>query len=180
MGIGSAIALGGQLYEGATFSAGEIFSYIDPEKLANNRSLEKTICLDSLMQMLRERIDSGMPSILSNIGAFTFQDVITAYRTKDALVLDTLREIGREIGCAVSNIANLLAIDTVILGGEYLAFLPISCFRRSGKLWIPHCTIPCAVCPSTLEHHAGIFGSFHLARTAYFDHLCNCRLASQF
>ena len=117
--------------------------------------------------------------MLSNIEEFTFQDVVTAYRFKDPLVLETLKEIGMEIGCAISNIANLLAIESVIFGGEYLAFsdilLPII-----QQIADAHCTTPLTVCPSKLEHHAGIFGLFHLARTAYFDQLCNSKLMAKF
>ena len=122
LGIGSAIALDGRLYEGDRFSAGEIYNYIDSSKLAAGTNLEKTVCLDALLQTLHKKIQSGSLSSLQDFPNFSFQDIITAYRGGDALVLDAIREIGSEIGCAVSNIANLLAIDLVVIGGEYLVF----------------------------------------------------------
>jgi predicted NBD/HSP70 family sugar kinase len=168
LGLGSGIILNGRLLEGLNFAAGEIFNSIDPDKLGNGTNLEDTISIDALQKRIPADIASGAHSCLSDIKDLKFSDIVEAYEKKDSYVLGVLREVGIEMACMISNITNLLTIETVVIGGEYIVFgdylLPIITDIVSS-----HCHFKPKVLVTELKRHSGIFGLLYLAREAYFD-----------
>jgi predicted NBD/HSP70 family sugar kinase len=165
MGLGSGLVLDTKLYEGHFNSAGEIFNNIDPVKLTEGTNLEKTISLHALIGTFKESMQKG-PSCSDDYA--DFNSVVKAYHDKNPNILNLLDEIGVELGCTISNIVNLLSIDTVIIGGEYAAFHEVL-FDRIGSIVSGHCLFIPDIVASELGHNAGIMGLFAISRENYFD-----------
>lgn len=165
IGLGSGLVLDSKLYEGRFNSAGEIFNNIDPAKLNGGTNLEKTIFLSELIRKSRE----SMKKKASHDDDFAdFKSVVKAYRDGNPYIIKHLEDIGTELGCTVSNIVNLLSIDTVIIGGEYVVFHEVLIDRITNIVG-GHCLFTPSIVPSELGHNAGIMGLFAISRENYFD-----------
>ncbi len=172
IGLGSGLILDSKLYEGRFNSAGEVFNNIDPVKLNAGTNLEKTIYLNALIGQAKENVKkkNTYEDDLTD-----FVSVVKAYQEGDPYILKQLSEIGTELGCTVSNIVNLLSIDTVIIGGEYVVFHPLLIEKISGIV-NRHCLFTPCIVPSELGHNAGIMGLFAMSREKYFDSVVKVRL----
>ncbi|MGI6732218.1 MAG: ROK family protein [Anaerovoracaceae bacterium] len=153
-GIGSGLILNSKLYEGSFNSAGEIFNFINSSGLASGQNLEKRISIDGLI--------SSLPKIND------FKTVVKEYNRENPMVIDRIRQIGSELGSSISNIANLLSLDTVIIGGEYSVFSDIL-LEEIEKVLKSYCLFPPALLPSTLGRYAGVMGLFSVARQRFFE-----------
>lgn len=175
MGVGSGLILGGGLYEGNFNSAGELCNYISPSGLGTGMSLETTLCIEPLVQKVRE---SSLSSIWEAGGKpVNFNTIVEEYQNGDPVILELIREIGVALGCAAANITNLLSLNTIIFGGEYSVFSDtiIDCLDEITK---KHCIFPPAVKLSELGRHAGIMGLFAVVREQYFESVVNKNIKS--
>lgn len=171
IGLGSGLILDSKLYEGRFNSAGEIFNNIDLAKLSADTNLEKTIFLSALIRKAQEstKKKASYEEDLSD-----FNSVVKAYRDGNPYIIKYLEEIGTELGCTVSNIVNLLSIDTVILGGEYVVFEELL-IRQISAIVNKHCLFTPSIVPSELGHNAGIMGLFAISRENYFDSIVKAK-----
>lgn len=174
-GLGAGIVLNRELLEGQGHAVGEIYNFI-PGVTPEEKNLEALVNIPFLLQALTEAMLAGEHSILEGIiqnhNSIAFEDVITAYRAQDPLVLRQLRQIAVTLGCQVANIVNLLSLDTVVFSGEYLAFSDLFTETFS-EIAARRCHTAPRVCVSALTGtDAETYGLFHFARTAYFDLLC--------
>jgi len=176
MGIGSGLILNGKLYEGNFNSAGEIFNNISPSKLGTGLNLENTINIDALVKKVSE--SSLAPELEARGKTIDFNTIVEEYQSGSPVIREFIREIGVELGCVVANTANLLSLDTVIIGGEYSVFNDtiIECIKEITK---SHCIFPPVVRPSELGRHAGIMGLFAVVRQQYFEAIVNKDLAEE-
>jgi predicted NBD/HSP70 family sugar kinase len=168
-GVGAGLILDSKLYEGRFNSAGEIFNNIDPVKLASGLNLEKCIYLDSLIKKSQESIKKKSAASYKE-EVSDFDGIIKAYQDNNPYLMKHLDDIGTELGCTISNIANLLSIDTVIIGGEYVVFYR-TFQERISKIVNEHCIFTPDIRPSELGRYAGIMGLFAISREHYFDTL---------
>lgn len=169
IGVGAGLILDSKLYEGRFNSAGEIFNTIDPVKLSNGTNFEKSIFLESLIKKSQESIKKK-PAASYTEEVSDFNSVLQAYQENNPYLLKHLDDIGTELGCAISNIANLLSIDTVIIGGEYVVFYQ-TFYEKISKIVNTHCIFTPDIRPSELGRYAGIMGLFSISREHYFDSL---------
>ncbi len=165
IGLGAGLILDSRLYEGRFNSAGEIFNNIDPAKLNAGTNLEKTIFLSALIRRTQETVKkkNAYEEDFSD-----FSSVVKAYQDENPYIMRHLEEIGTELGCVVSNIVNLLSIDMVIIGGEYVVFHQVLIDKIS-SIVNKHCLFTPSIVPSELGHNAGIMGLFAISRENYFD-----------
>ena len=165
IGLGSGLILDSKLFEGRFNSAGEIFNNIDPLKLSSGTNLEKSIFLNALIKKSQESMKkkSSYDDEMSD-----FNSIVKAYQENNPYIIKHLEEIGVELGCTVSNIVNLLSIDTVIIGGEYVAFHELM-IKEISRIVEEHCLFTPRIVPSELGHNAGIMGLFAISRENYFD-----------
>ena len=166
-GVGAGLILGSKLYEGRFNSAGEIFNNIDPFKVINGLNLERTIFLDTLIKKAQASI-KRKPSSPYNEEVSDFNSIVEAYKENNPYILKHLEDIGIELGCIISNIVNLLSVDTVIIGGEYVVFQEIL-IEQIRKIATKHCVFTPTIIPSELGHYSGIMGLFAIAREHLFD-----------
>ena len=170
LGVGSGIILNSQLFEGSYGAAGEIHNMIDPQKLKLGKNLENTVSIHALIQRVKEDILANTAHSFAGIDPekLEFEHIVSAYRQHDAYIMDLLRNICVEIGCTIANIANILTIDTVVMGGEYIIFEDIL-LRTVKEITEANCPYRPNVVLSKLGRYAGIYGLFGIVRDKYFD-----------
>lgn len=169
VGVGAGLILDSKLYEGRFNSAGEIFNTIDPAKLAGDTNLEKSIYLGALIKKSQESTKKK-PSASYSEEVSDFEGIVKAYQDNNPYLIKHLDDIGTELGCVISNIVNLLSIDTVIIGGEYVVFYK-TFYEKISRIVKDHCIFTPDIRPSELGRYAGIMGLFAISREHYFDSL---------
>jgi glucokinase-like ROK family protein len=125
-GVGSGLLLEGQLYRGATGTAGEIgHTTIDengPVCTCGNRGcLEAYSGGGALVRKAREAVQLHQRTQLSDLVGrpdFGVQDVITAARCGDLVAQRIVAEAGSLLGAAVANMVNLFNPGMVVVGGS--------------------------------------------------------------
>lgn len=125
-GIGSGLLLDGQIYRGATGSAGEIGHItIDengPECSCGNRGcLEAMAGGRAIAKRAVEAVRNGQRTQLASIRPvekLTARDVISAARSGDLLAQQIVAEAGAHLGTAIASLVNLFNPSMVVVGGS--------------------------------------------------------------
>lgn len=124
-GIGSGLLLNGQIYRGATGSAGEIGHLTIEENgplcdCGNSGCLEALAGGKAIARQAREAIQKGQRTLLSSMGpveALTARDVASAARRGDLVSQKIIANAGRYLGIAIAGLVNLFNPRTVVVGG---------------------------------------------------------------
>ena len=121
-GIGGGIVIDGQLYSGASGTAGEVGHVtLDPDgPLCNCGSrgcLEAMASGTAIARMARERMAAGAASSLSPQGDLQATDVAHAAEQGDALAQAVMQETGTYLGLGLGGVVNILNPEVLVLGG---------------------------------------------------------------
>ncbi len=128
-GIGAGLILNGQLYRGSHYAAGEV-GYL----IHNERYLGQTYdgygCLEGfagstgIVQRVRQRLEAGQPSILSqtDLTNLSAEKVLAAAREGDAVAQAVVQETVDYLSIAVANAACIIDPDRIIIGGDLAEF----------------------------------------------------------
>ncbi len=172
MGLGCGLILNNHLYEGQKYSAGNISKYTDTSKRFAGETAEDTLRIDAILKRIQSDISSGVSCCLSNLPTegLRFEHIVNAYLNHDAYILNILTAIAEEIACLASNIAGLLEIETVVLGGEYIVFYDL--FYPIISRALSELFIPSKFKKAALGRNSGLYGLFSIARTFAFDEIC--------
>ena len=125
-GIGAGLLVQGQVYHGATGSAGEIGHITIDENgplcsCGNRGCLEALAGGNAVAKSAIERIKQGSRSTLSAISPITAirsENVIDEACRGDLLSQQILIEAGRHLGTAIAGLVNLFNPNIVIIGGN--------------------------------------------------------------
>lgn len=170
-GIGSGIVLKGELFDGNNFAAGEVGHIRVVENGAkcvcgNYGCLDTVASEYSLIRDVASRVQMGIPSIISelaggDINRITRFTVLEAADRGDNCARESLVQIGRYLGAAVSYIANILNPDMVVIGGslsimnDYLLKPLIEAAKEAS---MKECISNTSIVISSLKENSGIFG----------------------
>ena len=124
-GVGGGLIFNGELYRGASYSAGELGHLsIDANGLycpcGNYGCLERYVNKDGITTRFKTSFDKG---IESNIAKFIKNNEITpkgiflAAKKGDRLSLEVLEDTGRFLGIALASLTNVLNPEIFIIGG---------------------------------------------------------------
>lgn len=124
-GIGGGLIMGGKLYHGADYSAGEIGHMIlnhsdDPEN--DNKYLESEVSAPAILSTMKEKLSEKMtPAFEAVIGKdianLTMRKIFAAVKRGDRLAPVIFREKAQILGTAIAGLVNVLNPELVILGG---------------------------------------------------------------
>ena len=111
-GVGAGLILGGQPYQGAGGTAGEIgHTIIDPSgpmcRCGNRGCLETLVGIPALLELFKPAF-----------GEITIGEVISRAEEGDPACRRVLDDAGRTIGHAASHLCNLINPDRIVVGGE--------------------------------------------------------------
>lgn len=124
-GVGSGLLLNGQIYHGATGSAGEIghLTIVENGPLCdcgNSGCLETLAGGKAIARQAREAILSGQRTLLTGMGPIellTARDVTSAARRGDLVSQNIIASAGRYLGIAIAGLVNLFNPQTIVVGG---------------------------------------------------------------
>ncbi|PWH13750.1 MAG: hypothetical protein DDG60_09815 [Anaerolineae bacterium] len=124
-GIGSGLLLNGQIYRGATGSAGEI-GHLTIEENGPMCECGNAGCLEALAggraiaRQAREAIRQGKRTLLSGLGPLeeiTARDVASAARRGDLVAQQIISRAGSYLGIAIAGLVNLFNPRMIVVGG---------------------------------------------------------------
>lgn len=123
-GIGAGIVLNGELYNGRNYSAGEIGHIVVEEHSTRRCSCGNYGCLEAvasnqaLVEKVRFKLLSGEKSKYLNESDLSIENIFNAALKGDRVSRDTIIEIARLIGKALSSFVNLLNPKLIVIVGE--------------------------------------------------------------
>ena len=123
-GVGGGLILRGKLYRGARGAAGEFGHTIVQQDgplcgCGRRGCVEAFVGTRGILRRLREQLDAGAVSMLSSIDSKRVmpKDISEAASRGDGVALEVLRETGMYLGVGLGNVANLLNLERVVVGG---------------------------------------------------------------
>ena len=124
-GIGAGLLLNGQIYHGATGSAGEIGHLTIDENgplcdCGNAGCLEALAGGKAIARQAREAVMKGQRTLLSNMGPveeLSARDVAAAARRGDLVSQQIIARAGTYLGIAIAGLINIFNPRMVIVGG---------------------------------------------------------------
>ncbi len=126
-GIGGGIVLGGKIYRGRNFMAGEIGHAIFDANSPVQCGCGQYGCIETLAsgtaiaRIARERIQSGeesmIRSMVDNLDEVDVRIIAQAEEKGDKLAKDVLDNAVRNLGLFIASLLNILDVDRVIIGG---------------------------------------------------------------
>ncbi len=175
IGFGSGIIIDGALHEGKNFAAGEIGYFTNHERYSKDDFIESTVNLEALFRKIHadlkaDKVTGMLHELYKKNGVLKFDDVVSACENFDPYTLKIVKKIGEEIGFVLANIATLLDIERLVIGGEYKALF--HSLKKPIEAIINKCVpVPPLVLSSELGENAGLYGGFIFARNRLFDNL---------
>ncbi|MFC1484947.1 ROK family protein [bacterium] len=125
-GIGGGLVLEGELYRGASSSAGEVgHMTLIPDGLdcscGNKGCLERYAGIRGIIERTQEYLLDEKESIIMDFvqdGAITPKAIAQAAEKRDKVALRVWREVGEMIGTSLASVVNLLNVEVIhVIGG---------------------------------------------------------------
>ena len=178
-GIGGGIILNGELFHGASKTAGEIGHIIvregGPKCGCGNRGcLEALASRTAMTKQLRNAIiKKGKKSIIKQLTDGDLEQIRSgtlakALRSKDKLTLKIFKETTKYLGVGIGSIVNFLNPEMIVLGGGVVEALDkgfIKAIRKAAKKYaLPDTLKGVQIVRAQLGDDAGVLGAAALAR----------------
>ncbi len=172
-GVGGGLILDGKLWHGAYGSAGEFgHMTVDFEgplcDCGNRGCIEAIASGPDMAAWVSEQIAAGRASSLSGQVDLSGRDVVEAAQQGDDVAVAALNRAGRAVGFGVINVAHLVNLDMVVIGGGIanagdLLFDPLRATVESHLLesTAPHLRLE----PWSLGEDVGLLGAAAGARS---------------
>ena len=178
-GIGGGIILNGELFHGASKTAGEIGHIIvregGPKCGCGNRGcLEALASRTAMTKQLRNAImNKGKKSVIKKLTGGDLEQIRSgtlakALRSKDKLTLKIFKETTKYLGVGIGSIVNFLNPEMIVLGGGVVEALDedfIKSIRKASKKYaLPDTLKGVQIVRAELGDDAGVLGAAALAR----------------
>ncbi|MFO0873929.1 MAG: ROK family protein [Phycisphaerales bacterium] len=173
-GVGGGLVLGGRIWHGPGFTAGEIGQTIaTPDGNPSKRTLEqhasRTGIVHTLELLLLKFPDSRLHALRDeNDGRIGSSQIAAAWSAGDQAAIEVVEHAASLIGVAIANVVTLLSIDAVVVGGgvtEAIGQPFVDRIRRSfDRDVFPARLRRCEIAMTTLGADAGVLGAALLAR----------------
>ena len=178
-GIGGGIILNGELFHGASKTAGEIGHIIVQEGgpkcgCGNRGCLEALASRTAMTKQLRNAImKKGKKSIITKLNDGDLQQIRSgtlakALRNKDKLTQKIFKETTKYLGVGIGSIVNFLNPEMIVLGGGVVEALDqdfIKAIRKAAKKYaLPDTLKGVQIVRAQLGDDAGVLGAAALAR----------------
>lgn len=173
-GIGGGLILGGKLFHGHYFTAGEIgHTILFGDSPLGLRTLEnrasRTNVVNTLKQLILSNHDSKVPKMVDgNLEEIRSSVLAKAIKEDDKLTIEVVKQSARYVGIAIANTLTLLSLPCAVVGGgamEALGDPYLKWIRQSFEEHVfPEKLRSAKILQSSLGDDAGIVGAAHLAR----------------
>ncbi len=166
LGIGAGIIIDGKLHEGKRKAAGEV-GYSKIFGVKTNDNLEDRITTTAIIKRVKDDLKSGIKTNILDYceKEISIKAINTSLKSGDEYICNLVVEIGTALGMIVSNIALILDLEIVILGGvlNELGDYFLKTVRDVVEKSLPFDTI---VRKSELGKIAGVYGLLVIAKEA--------------
>ncbi|MFT5422884.1 MAG: glucokinase [Phycisphaerales bacterium] len=169
-GVGGGLILGGRIYYGKHYTAGELGHMILwPGNAPGTRSVEHNCSRNTIANRVIQLVRSGRKSSLDSLAGAKAPKIKSkvlaeAYRTGDELVCEVINDSADRLGIGLANLVTLLSLEMVVLGGGLVEALGEPYLKRVRQAVLRE-VFPAAareelaVVQSTLGDDAGITGA---------------------
>ena len=182
-GIGGGIILQGELFHGASKTAGEIGHIIvkagGPRCGCGTRGcLEAMASRTAMTKQFQKSIKKGQKSVLSeltggDLTAIRSGVLAKAIRLNDKLTLKVIKKTTKYLGVGIGSIVNFLNPEMIVLGGGVVEALDdtfLDDIRAAAEKYaLPNTLSGVQIVPAKLGDNAGILGAAALARQRIFN-----------
>ena len=182
-GIGGGIILQGELFHGASKTAGEIGHIIvkagGPRCGCGTRGcLESIASRTAMTKQFQKAIKKGQKSVLSeltggDLSAIRSGVLAKAIRLNDKLTLKVIKKTTKYLGVGIGSIVNFLNPEMIVLGGGVVEALDdtfLDDIRAAAEKYaLPNTLSGVQIVPAKLGDNAGILGAAALARQRIFN-----------
>ncbi|MDE0016636.1 MAG: ROK family glucokinase [Candidatus Poribacteria bacterium] len=184
-GIGGGIILHGELFHGASKTAGEIGHIIvkaDGPRCGCGRRgcLEALASRTAMTKQFQKAIEKkGKKSVISkltdgDLSAIRSGVLAKAIRAKDKLTLKVFKKATKYLGIGIGSIVNFLNPEMIILGGGVVEALDdtfLDNIRAAAEKYaLPNTLDGVQIVRAELGDNSGILGAAALARQRFFNH----------
>lgn len=173
-GVGGGLIFDNRLYQGFTFTAGEIgHTILFPGMPPGSRKVEDNCSRTAVVERLLKLIRGNHRSVLLDIAKgdpaeVKARTVSIAYRRGDKLTRQVVDNAAEMLGVSIANAVTLLGLPRVVLGGgltEAMGEDFVAPVRESVRRWVfPEVCRGVEVVGTKLEADAGVLGAAMLAR----------------
>jgi glucokinase len=182
-GIGGGIILQGELFHGASKTAGKIGHIIvkagGPRCGCGTRGcLESIASRTAMTKQFQKAIKKGQKSVLSeltggDLSAIRSGVLAKAIRLNDKLTLKVIKKTTKYLGVGIGSIVNFLNPEMIVLGGGVVEALDdtfLDDIRAAAEKYaLPNTLSGVQIVPAKLGDNAGILGAAALARQRIFN-----------
>jgi len=171
-GVGGGLILNGKLYQGAGGTAGE-FGHMSLQKdgpvcgCGRRGCVEAFVGTKGILNRVQEKLERGLTSTLNKIdsSALTPKDISEAALKGDDVAVSVFREVGEYLGMGFGNVANLLNLSRIVVGGGVAQagdLILESARSRMKEVAMTTSGKMIDVVPAILGNKAGILGAARL------------------
>jgi predicted NBD/HSP70 family sugar kinase len=180
VGIGAAIILEGNLYEGSRFAAGEIGYWIsglpqvDQDGQVRWNNLDTLISLHNIKLKIKKDLKQGKAGNLHkyfpNEDSVNLESFRRALEDEDPYCMQIIKDMVKQLAVAIANIIIFLDVELIVLAGEIskLGTFFLNPLQELVNLLIPLST---KISYSELGDRAGIYGGFTVALDYVMSHI---------
>ena len=174
-GIGGGVVLGGRIYRGINFAAGEIGHMTINENgpmcvCGGKGCIERYVGNRYILEEAVKRLRNGAKSIVRNqlsgrYSNLTLEMLSKAARKRDPFAMLIWQEVGAHMGAVLANVVNLLNPEIIVVGGGVAnaGSLILDPMRRTVKeRAFQVCCRNLKIVPSKFKEKAGIIGAASL------------------
>lgn len=175
-GIGGAMIFNGKLFRGSSFTAGEIGHLVvqknGPLCGCGKRGCfeavaSRTAIVRNIIKDIKSNKRSSLKQFVSSRQKIKSKVLSAAVKSNDKVAVKHVEEACETTGMVLANIANLLNIDTIVLGGgliEALDHYMVPLIKKSFKKYVLKDTAKgLKIAASKLGDDAALFGGIPLA-----------------
>lgn len=173
-GIGGGLIIGGKLYHGHYFTAGEIgHTILFGDAPLGIRTLENRASRTAVVNQLKELILANHESKITklvdgNLDEIRSSVLAKAIKEDDKLTIEVAKQSARYVGIAIANTLTLLSLPCAVVGGgamEAMGEPYLKWIRQSFEEHVfPEKLRAAKIIQSSLGDDAGVVGAAHLAR----------------
>jgi glucokinase len=144
-GIGGAIMIDGELYEGALGRAGDIGHYIlhamgpGRQDTLDNAASRTAIAAEAAALAAKQQAPRLLESVGTDVQAIKGRDLAHAIENGDSAIEEIVRSRLRLAGTAISNLVDFINPEIVVLGGGLVEALPQIALHEISEAVQAHC-----------------------------------------
>ena len=164
LGVGAGLIINKKLYEGIRNAAGEIGYFIEKENLETDDNLESLYSIPNIVKKIELGLNDNKDSILFDLSdegkkEVTLMMIVESINSADQYTLKIIKDAARAYAVAINNIAILLDLKCVIIGGA-LVDLGMIFLNQISDVINKKSPIEVKVLPSSLRENASLYGTY--------------------